>query len=156
MAYADFEFYQNIFYGDILTEENANRWLERASDRLDTLTHGRLGFAYPTEEAHVVKVQKAVCAMAEALWQVETQRAALSAQKAQDGSFRGAVTSISSGKESVSYATGSAVGSAFAAAAASKAEETVLLQSVAAEYLANVPDANGVNLLYAGVCPGVR
>ena len=67
MAYADFTFYGKEFHGDVLTEDTAPKWLDRASDELDAITFGRLTFAYPTVEAHVVKVQKAVCAIAEAL-----------------------------------------------------------------------------------------
>ena len=98
MAYADFDFYQKSYYGDVLTAENANKWLARASDELDAPTFGRLTFAFPTIEAHAAKVKKAVCAIAEALFYIDAQRAAASAQLAADGSYRGAVASISSGR----------------------------------------------------------
>ncbi|MBQ2865729.1 MAG: hypothetical protein IJE90_04340, partial [Clostridia bacterium] len=87
--YADHAFYKDGFFGDTLTEENANKWLSLASDEVDTLTFGRLTFAFPTVEAHVEKVKKAVCAIAEALYYVDLQRKAAMAQKAQDGSYRG-------------------------------------------------------------------
>ena len=152
MAYADFTFYTESFYGDTLTKENANKWLERASDELDALTFRRLTSAFPTETAHVVKVKKAVCAIADALYLIDLQRIAASAQQAPDGSYRGAVTSISSGKESISYAVnGAASASVYAAAAASADAQTALLRDIAATYLSNIPDNNGVNLLYAGV-----
>lgn len=152
MAYADFTFYTESFYGDTLTEENANKWLERASDKLDAFTFRRLTSAFPTEAAHVVKVKKAVCAIADALYLIDLQRIAASAQQAPDGSYRGAITSISSGKESISYAVnGAASASVYAAAAASADAQTALLRDIAATYLSNIPDNNGVNLLYAGV-----
>lgn len=152
MAYADFTFYTESFYGDTLTVENANKWLERASDELDAFTFRRLTSAFPTETAHVVKVKKAVCAIADALYLIDLQRIAASAQQAPDGSYRGAVTSISSGKESISYAVnGAASASVYAAAAASADAQTALLRDIAATYLSNIPDNNGVNLLYAGV-----
>lgn len=152
MAYADFTFYTESFYGDTLTEENANKWLERASDKLDAFTFRRLTSAFPTEAAHIVKVKKAVCAIADALYLIDLQRIAASAQQAPDGSYRGAVTSISSGKESISYAVnGAASASVYAAAAASADAQTALLRDIAATYLSNIPDNNGVNLLYAGV-----
>lgn len=152
MAYADFTFYTESFYGDMLTKENANKWLERASDKLDAFTFRRLTSAFPTEAAHVVKVKKAVCAIADALYLIDLQRIAASAQQAPDGSYRGAVTSISSGKESISYAVnGAASASVYAAAAASADAQTALLRDIAATYLSNIPDNNGVNLLYAGV-----
>lgn len=152
MAYADFTFYTDNYYGDTLTEDNADKWLERASDELDALTFRRLVSAFPTETSYVVKVKKAVCAIADALYLTDLQRKAASAQQAADGSYRGAITSITSGKESISYAVnGAASASVYAAAAANAEAQTNLLRDIAAMYLANVPDSNGVNLLYAGV-----
>lgn len=101
-------------------------------------------------EAHAVKVKKAVCAIAEALYWIDVQRRASSAQKAEDGSYHGAVASISSGRESISYSAGGASSSVYAAAATSAEAQTNLIGSIAAQYLANIPDANGINLLYAG------
>lgn len=151
MAYTDFKFYSEGYFGDVLTEDNAGKWLERAGDELDALTFGRLTFAFPTIEAHAVKVKKAVCAIAEALYCIDVQQRAASMQQAEDGTYHGAVASVSSGRESISYATGNAAGSSvYATAAASAEAQTNLLSSIAVKYLANIPDANGVNLLYAG------
>jgi len=154
MAHADYAFYTGTFYGDVLTADNADKWLDRASDEVDHLTFDRLASAFPTVEAHAVKVKKAVCAIAEALCCIDEQRRAASAQQAADGTYRGAIASVSSGRESISYSvTGAAGASTYAAAAASAEAQAALLRDIAAKYLANVPDANGVNLLYAG---GVR
>lgn len=152
MAYADHTFYSGAFYGDVLTADNAERWLDRASDEVDHLTFGRLISAFPTVEAHAVKVKKAVCAIAEALYRIDEQRKAALVQKATDGSYHGAVASISSGKESISYVSGSSAtaSSVYAAAAADTAAQAALIRDIAAAYLANIPDANGINLLYAG------
>jgi len=156
MAYADFTFYSDKFYGDALTKETAPKWLEQASDELDALTFGRLTFAFPTVEAHIAKVKKAVCAMADALYWIDIQRRAASAQKTSDGSYRGAVASVSSGKESISFSVNGATGSAYASAAASADAQASLLAGIAVRYLANIPDAFGVNLLYAGGVSRVR
>lgn len=152
MAYADHTFYSGAFYGDVLTADSAERWLDRASDEVDHLTFGRLISAFPTVEAHAVKVKKAVCAIAEALYRIDEQRKAALVQKATDGSYHGAVASISSGKESISYVSGSnaTASSVYAAAAADTAAQAALIRDIAAAYLANIPDANGINLLYAG------
>lgn len=152
MAYADFAFYKNNYFGDVLTEENAPKWLERAGDELDALTFGRLTFAFPTIDEHVVKVKKSVCAVAEALYWIDIQQRAFCAQKAEDGSCHGAVASVSSGKESISYVSGSNAvsSSAYAAAAADVTVQAALIRGIAAAYLANMPDAQGINLLYAG------
>lgn len=152
MAYTDFTFYSDTFHGDTLTEDTADKWLDRASDELDVLTFERLTFAFPNVEAHSTKIQKAVCAIADALCLIDIQQKAVSAQLAADGTYRGAVTSISAGAESISYAVnGAASASTYAAAAASVEAQTTLIHSIAVKYLANVPDSNGVNLLYAGV-----
>ena len=150
MAYADYTFYRDSYYSDVLTESTAAKWLEAASDELDTLTYGRLTFAFPTVEAHATKVRKAVCAIADALYCIDTQRKAAGAQQAADGSYRGAIASVSSGRESISYTTGSAASSAYAAAAADSAVQARLIADITARYLANIPDACGVNLLYGG------
>lgn len=153
MAHADYTFYHDTFHGDVLTTENADKWLDRASDTVDHLTFDRLNSAFPVVEAHAVKVKKAVCAIAEALCCIDEQRRAASVQRADDGSYRGAVASISSGKESISFVTvGAAVGaSSYAAAAANADVQAALIRDIAVTYLANVPDAEGTNLLYAGV-----
>lgn len=157
MAYADYAFYRGGYFGDTLTDETeALRWLDRAGDELDALTFGRLTFAMPTIEAHAVKVKKAVCAVAEALYLIDVQSRAAAAQKAEDGSYRGAVTSIASGRESISFAVGGAAASAYAAAAADEDAKGALIGSIAVKYLANIPDAYGVNLLYAGEVQHVR
>ena len=151
MAYADYDFYVSGYFGEDLEPNSAARWLEMASDELDTLTFGRLTFAMPTVEAHVAKVKKAVCAVADALFHIDQQQKAAAAKRAEDGSYRGAVASISSGKESISFSMGGASASSYAAAAASEVERAKLIGGIVSKYLANIPDANGINLLYAGV-----
>lgn len=99
--YADYDFYTAGYHGDTLTAENADKWLSRASDELDSLTFGRLSFAFPEKDTHAVKVKKAVCAVAEVLCSVDLHRKALLPQKGEDGAMRGPVTSLSSGQESV-------------------------------------------------------
>ena len=150
MAYTDYTFYSGSYYGEILTSENADKWFEAASDELDTLTFGRLASAFPEVEAHVSKIKKAVCAVAEALYNIDVQRKAVAATRANDGTYRGAIASVSSGRESISYSAGSASTSVYTAAAANEAERYKLITSIAVKYLANIPDINGINLLYAG------
>mgnify|MGYP004563762639 CR=1 FL=1 len=150
MAYADFNFYKYGFGGDKLSTETAPGWLEAASDMLDSMTFSRLTFAFPTLEVHAKKVKKAVCAIADALYLVDVQRSAASAQKGEDGKIHGAVASISSGKESISYSNNNS-GSVYSIAAANQFELRKLLYQIVLTYLAGVPDANGINLLYGGL-----
>lgn len=58
MAYADYEFYSTRYFGDELTEATAPKWLERASDAVDTITFYRLAQGMPEDDAHVVRVKK--------------------------------------------------------------------------------------------------
>ena len=150
MAHADYSFYTGTYHGDVLSAENAEKWLDRASDVVDHFTFDRLQTAFPTAEAHAAKVRKAVCAIADALCAIDIQRRAASAQIAADGTYCGAVASKRAGEESVSYAVNGTAASVYAAAAANETERARLLYGIVAEYLANVPDAEGVNLLYAG------
>jgi hypothetical protein len=149
MAYADHEFYSQTYHGDALDDAVSAKWLDAASDELDALTFGRLICHFPTVEAHAVKVKKAVCAIAEALYYIDIQRQAAAAHKADSGGYCGAVSSVTSGKESVSYAVGTAA-TMYASAAANAAEQAALIAAIACKYIANIPDAHGVNLLYAG------
>ena len=150
MAYADYEFYSTRYFGDELTEATAPKWLERASDTVDSITFHRLESGMPEEEVYVVRVKKAVCALAEVLYRVDQQRTATAASKDAHGNLRPAVASMSSGKESVSYVQ-SVEASIYAKAASDSAALNALLQSEAERYLANTPGPDGVNLLYAGV-----
>ena len=150
MAYADFNFYANTFYGDTLTGDNADKWLARAGDFVDAITFRRTENAFPEDEADAIKVRKAVCAIAEAQYLIDMQAKATQANVDAQGILRTAVASISSGRESISYMQ-NANGSAYAKAATDQAEARRLLSDIAALYLADVPDSTGVNLLYAGV-----
>lgn len=143
-------FYVEEYFGNEIPLDDINKYLSRASDELDTLTYGRLIKAYPTEQIYDEKVQKAVCAVAECLYKIEEQRKAVTARIDTDGKYTGPISSIKSGEESVSYASVNSSSSVYSAAAASKEAQNQLIAETATRYIANVPDANGINLLYAG------
>ena len=150
MGYADCAFYKGTYHGDVLAESDADKWLDRASDELDHITYNRLIDGFPSEEKYAVKVRKAVCAIADALSLIDRHRQAAAAQQTADGSYHGAIASISSGKESISYAALGTNASVYASAAADDSKQAQLIISIACKYLANIPDASGTNLLYAG------
>ena len=150
MAYADYTFYTESYYGDVLTEQNANKWLDRASDYVDSITFHRTENTFPEEEAHVVKVKKAVCAIAEALSLIDAQAKAMQATVDANGTYKGAVASMSSGRESISYVQ-NGNNSVYGRAAVDMNERDRLLYGIATQYLADIPDSEGINLLYAGV-----
>ena len=71
MAYADYQFYAEKYYGDTVPESDFQKYAERASDRIDAITFDRLVNGFPEEERAVTKVKRAVCAVAEALYQID-------------------------------------------------------------------------------------
>lgn len=148
--YSTSQFYVEEYFGNEIPLDDINKYLSRASDELDTLTYGRLVKAYPTEQIYSEKVQKAVCAVAECLYKIEEQRKAVAARVDTDGKYTGPISSIKAGEESVSYTSVNSSSSVYSAAAASKEAQNQLVAETAARYIANVPDANGINLLYAG------
>lgn len=158
MAYADYQFYTEKYYGDTVPESDFPKYAERASDRIDAITFGRLVNGFPEEERAVTKVKKAVCAVAEALYQIDrikkSSMESVGTVTREDGTVVSkAVSSISSGSESISYATGiSTTGiEDYALAASNEEEKLKLLRNKAIPYLMNVNDRNGINLLSARI-----
>ncbi len=158
MAYVDFEFYKTKFYGDIVPEESFQKYAEIASDRIDRITFDRLVDVLPENERDKTKVQKAVCAVADALYQIDQIRRSnmetVGTVKHEDGTVKGKmVSSVSSGSESISYVTGTQgnISDIYIQASTDKKNENVLLRRVATDYLAGVVNKKGICLVYAGL-----
>ncbi|HJA65223.1 MAG TPA: hypothetical protein H9955_02830 [Candidatus Mediterraneibacter cottocaccae] len=164
MAYTDFEFYATIYHGNVVPEADFPRIAARASDFLDVITFDRLADGLPSDERAAAKVQKAVCAVADKLYELElADKQALSAaaggtsSSGSGGATSGVITSRSAGSESISYASpsemanGAKTWSAVYQAAGDETLTNKLLYNAAKLYLMGVKDNNGVNLLYAGV-----
>lgn len=158
MSYADYQFYTEKYYGDTVPESDFPKYAERASDRIDSITFDRLVNGFPEEERAVTKVKKAVCAVADALYQIDQIKKAsmetVGTVTREDGTVVSkSVSSISSGSESISFSAGSSGGSEsiYGQAAVDKKVESVLLYQVATEYLYGVTDKKGICLLYAGL-----
>ena len=164
MAYTDFEFYATTYHGNVVPEADFPRIADRASDFLDVITFDRLVDGLPSDERAATKVQKAVCAVAEKLYELElADKQALSAaaggtsSSGSGGATSGVITSRSAGSESISYASpsemanGAKTWSAIYQAAGDMQKTDKLLEKTAKTYLMGVKDNNGVNLLYSGV-----
>lgn len=157
MAYTDYEFYKSKFYGDIVPESDFLKYAERASDRIDQYTFDRLVDGLPDNERVKTKVQKAVCAVADTMYQIDQIKKAsmdtIGTIQREDGTVvNKAVSSVSSGNESISYVTGSNISSnVYAHASVDKKVENALLLNVATEYLAGATNDKGICLLYAGL-----
>lgn len=155
MAYADYAFYTEKYYGTAITEADFNRLSEKASDKLDIMTFDRLISGLPADERSAMKVRKAVCAVADKLLEIEgAEKIAQAGGYATDesGNYVGnIVTSKSSGSESISYSATPSVKSAVLSAAGDTQAQNRVCYDTAKEYLTGVTDDCGVPLLYAGV-----
>ena len=164
MAYADFEFYTTTYHGNVVPESDFDRIADLASDFLDAITFGRLIDGLPDDERGKTKVQKAVCAVCDKLYQLEqADKQALSAAAGgtssgvAGGATSGVITSKSAGSESISYASpsemanGAKTWSAVYQAAGDEQATNKLLYDTAKVYLTGVRDNEGAPLLYAGL-----
>lgn len=165
MAYADYEFYTTSYFGSVVPEADFPRLAERASDFVDTMTFDRLVDRLPTNERSQKRIKKTVCSLAELMYQIElaeknaTNAAAsgTSTTIGSGGSTTGVVTSVSSGSESISYATPQQIGasakewSAVYAAAGDVQKTNDLLLKTALPLLMGVRTDDGIPVLYAGV-----
>ena len=164
MAYADYKFYTESF-GNVVPVTEFPRLAERASDFVDTMTFDRLVDGLPTNERSQKRIKKAVCSLTELMYQIElaeknATNAAVSGTSTaigSGGSTTGIVTSVSSGSESISYATPQQIGasakewSAVYAAAGDVQKTNDLLLKTALPLLMGVRTDDGIPILYAGV-----
>ena len=116
----------------------------------------------PDNERAKTKVQKAVCAVCDKLYQLElAEKKALytaggTSSGGAGGVTSGVITSKSAGSESISYASpsemanGAKAWSAVYQASGDAQETNKLLANAAMLYLAGVKNDDGVPLLYAG------
>ena len=158
MAYADYQFYISKYYGDTVPEPDFQKYADRASDRIDMITYDMLADGLPDNERSQNKIKKAVCALADAIYQIDQiKKASMETDGTgvrEDGIVTGkAVSSVSSGSESISYVTGTTGSNTdiYSQAAMDKKVENVLLRQIATDYLAGVVDKKGICLLYAGL-----
>jgi hypothetical protein len=165
MAYADYEFYTTSYFGSVVPETDFPRLAERASDFVDTMTFNRLVDGLPTNERSQKRIKKAVCSLAELMYQIElaeknATNAAVSGTSTaigSGGSTTGVVTSVSSGSESISYATPQQIGasakewSAVYTTAGDVQKTNDLLLKTALPLLMGVRTDDGIPILYAGV-----
>lgn len=165
MAYADYEFYTTSYFGSVVPEADFPRLAEKASDFIDTMTFNRLVDGLPTNERSQKRIKKAVCSLTELMYQIElaeknATNAATSGTSTMfgaGGNSTGIVTSVSSGSESISYATpqqkasGAKEWSAVYAAAGDVQKTNDLLLKTALPLLMGVRTDEGVPILYAGM-----
>lgn len=163
MAYADYEFYTTSYFGSAVPETDFPRLAERASDFVDAMTFDRLVDGLPTNERSQKRIKKAVCSLAELMYQIELaeknaiNQASANVTDTNVGDIStGIVTSVSSGSESISYetpqqkASGAKEWSAVYAAAGDVQKTNGLLLKTALPLLIGVRTDDGIPVLYAG------
>lgn len=157
MAYIDFAFYSDRFFGTTIPENAFEKYAERAGDRIDLLTFDRLENGLPENQRSQEKIKKAVCVVAEALFLVDkikdSNMESVGSLKREDGTITGkVVSSISAGSESISYSSpGNEKNDIYHQAASDIAMENRLIYQLAVSYLHGVTTDEGVGLLYAGL-----
>lgn len=150
-------------YSDV-TEADYNRLGPLADRELDRQTTGidnvrKLRDAFPADEGDAAIVCACEAELIHLLLQIEEAEAAATAAgsytQRSDGSYvSGALASISSGSESMSFATASAAPKTpITAAAMDEEARDKLIADRIRRWLSGVTDANGVNLLYRGAYP---
>ena len=165
MAYADYEFYEKNYFGNVVPETDFARFSERASEWLDIVTYDCLATGLPSDERAQKRIKKVICVLSETLYQIElAEKQAMrvislgsSAQESGANSEEGVVTSRSSGTESISYATPQQLGSAakewnaLYAVAGDPQKTNDLLLKIALPLLMGIRTDDGMPILYAGV-----
>lgn len=158
-SYVNYEYYKSIYGEDAISEPDFNRLSWEACRRIDILTLNKLKFAFPTNEDDAETVRRCVCMIISDLQSSgQIKKAAMESvgyTQQEDGSVRGKViTSVSSGSESMGFsAGGSSTKTAHTKMAEGEKELSEEVISKVKRLLSFVPDANGVNLLYAGAYP---
>ena len=162
MAYADYEFYKTSYFGSVVSETDFPRLAEKASGFVDLMTSDRLVDGLPTNERSQKRIKKAVCSLTELMYQIElAEKNAINQASANVTDINvgnistGIVTSVSSGSESISYATpqqkasGAKEWSAVYAAAGDVQKTNDLLLKTALPLLMGVRTDDGIPVLYA-------
>lgn len=163
MAYVDYDFYTESYYGNVVPEADFERMAGKASDFIDVMTFDRLVDGLPADKRSQKRIKKAVCSLAELMYQIElAEKNAINQATAKltdtnvGNISTGIVTSVSSGSESISYATpqqkasGAKEWSAVYAAAGDVQKTNDLLLKTALPLLMGVRTDDKIPVLYAG------
>ena len=134
MGYTAFEFYRDSYYGDCIEESLFPKWEDRASMKMDQLTYGNINDE--TQAEFDEKIQKATCALADLLYQIDYKTVHANDPK------NGNVKSMSSGGQSISFGTNETL---VDKVLNDKTAQNRLCYDAVCEYL------SGTGLLYAGV-----
>lgn len=129
---------------------------QKALDNITTTVDGvkKLRIAFPTDEDDAEAVQRAFCAVVDALRQIADAQAAATAAsgyvQTEGGYVSGGIRSISAGGESITYGVDASAETDITRAAKSAAATKSYIRELIEGYLRGARDDNGINLLYSG------
>lgn len=133
MGYTTYDFYKEKFYGDSIEESLFPKWEDKAAMKLNQLTYGNIN--EDTKEKFDEQIQKATCALADLLCQIDFKTNHASDEKG------GNIKSMSSGGRSISFGSNETL---IDKVLGDKVAQNRLCRDVVCEYL------SGTGLLYAG------
>lgn len=145
MAYADYEFYTDVYSGSTIAEPDFERMANRASRLVDVVTHRRLFNAYPEDEYTDLQIKMCVCDIADKMMEIDKYNKAAALDESGNASL---VKSVSAGSESITYST---TDTKYAELSKDDSKARAYYRSIVTDYLQGLADANGIHLLYAGV-----
>lgn len=134
MGYTTYDFYKEKYYGDSIKESLFPKWEDRAADKLDQLTYRHIDDT--AKEEFDEQIQKATCALADLLYQIDYKTAHANDPK------NGNVKSMFSGGQSISFGSNETL---VDKVLGDKVAQNRLCYDTVCEYL------SGTGLLYAGV-----
>lgn len=136
---------------------NAQKYLDNATTTVDGVK--KLQIAFPTDEDDAESVQRCMCAVINALDEVDAVRANATAASTYvnvgSGYASAGIRSVSAGGESITYGTDAGAETDAVRAAKSDTALAQYVTSIIESYLRGTTDKNGCNLLYGGRYPGV-
>lgn len=141
--YADYTFYTTSYYGSKIKEADWPKYGTKASDFMDFATCDSLNDNMPTDTTAQDKIKKATCAVADAMKDIDDRKAIT----ASAGTASGAIKSISSGGESITYQS-SRIDEIITAGEAAIREHLYQAMHL---YMSNVTDDTGRLYIYEGI-----
>lgn len=145
MAYATYEFYTDKYYGNSIQETDFNKWLSKAEIIINRYTFNRLLKDMPEDEKTQEQIGLCACDLAEKVMEIDKY---IKASTVNDKGETLMVKSKSAGSESITFATGETI---YAKLVNDNKALEAFYCTIVKNYLSGYDDANGINLVYAGV-----
>lgn len=164
MSYITYDYYVSIYGSELITSEEFNNIAWQAERFIDKHTTGvdgvkKLRVAFPADEYDKECVRRCAAQLVNFMGQINAAEKRANdvreLEKTATGMHGKVISSISSGNESITFATGTQSATFVDNALTDNALRNAALADIVRENLSGVTDANGVNLLYMGVYPFV-